>query len=65
MATDETLGSWLRQKRNDKELGLREAAARAGITHGYLSQLESDKVRSRRPRCCTGSPMPTTSRSCC
>ena len=50
MATDETLGSWLRQKRNDKELGLREAAARAGITHGYLSQLESDKVKEPAPQ---------------
>jgi transcriptional regulator with XRE-family HTH domain/Zn-dependent peptidase ImmA (M78 family) len=50
MATDETLGSWLRQKRTEKELGLREAAARAGITHGYLSQLESEKVKEPAPQ---------------
>lgn len=50
MATDETLGSWLRQKRMEKELGLREAATRAGITHGYLSQLESNKVKEPAPQ---------------
>jgi transcriptional regulator with XRE-family HTH domain len=50
MGADETLGSWLRQKRNEKELGLREAAASAGITHGYLSQLESDKVKEPAPQ---------------
>lgn len=50
MAEDETLGSWLRQKRVNKDLGLREAAARAGITHGYLSQLETDKVKEPAPQ---------------
>lgn len=50
MTAEETLGSWLRQKRNEKQFGLREAAARAGITHGYLSQLESDKVKEPAPQ---------------
>lgn len=50
MATNETLGSRLRQKRIEKDLGLREAAGRAGITHGYLSQLESDKVKEPAPQ---------------
>jgi transcriptional regulator with XRE-family HTH domain len=50
MATNETLGSRLRQKRIEKDLGLREAATRAGITHGYLSQLESDKVKEPAPQ---------------
>lgn len=50
MATNETLGSRLRDKRMEKEMGLREAAARAGMTHGYLSQLESDKVKEPAPQ---------------
>ena len=50
MAANETLGSRLRQLRNKKDLGLREAATRAGITHGYLSQIESDKVKEPAPQ---------------
>ncbi|MFL5961796.1 MAG: helix-turn-helix domain-containing protein [Gaiellaceae bacterium] len=50
MATNETLGSRLRQLRVGKGLGLREAAALAGITHGYLSQIESDKIKEPAPQ---------------
>jgi transcriptional regulator with XRE-family HTH domain len=45
-----TLGARLRDLRIDKDLGLREAAAKAGITHGYLSQIESDKVKEPAPQ---------------
>lgn len=50
MAGETTLGARLRQLRLDKGLGLREAAAKAGITHGYLSQIESDKIREPAPQ---------------
>lgn len=50
MAVTETLGSRLRQLRDEKGLGLREAATRAGITHGYLSQIESDKIKEPAPQ---------------
>jgi transcriptional regulator with XRE-family HTH domain len=50
MAANETLGSRLRKKRIEKDLGLREAATLAGITHGYLSQIESDKVKEPAPQ---------------
>ncbi|HCU48412.1 MAG TPA: hypothetical protein DGG94_01015 [Micromonosporaceae bacterium] len=47
--TDMTLGTRLRQLRTAKGLGLREAAALAGINHGYLSQLERDEVAQPAP----------------
>jgi transcriptional regulator with XRE-family HTH domain len=50
MAANETLGSRLRQLRVERGFGLREAATRAGITHGYLSQIESDKVKEPAPQ---------------
>jgi transcriptional regulator with XRE-family HTH domain len=50
VAKTETLGSRLRELRISRGLGLREAAAKAGITHGYLSQIESDKVKEPAPQ---------------
>ena len=50
MADRETLGARLRRLRVSQGLGLREAAAKAGITHGYLSQIESDKIREPAPQ---------------
>jgi transcriptional regulator with XRE-family HTH domain len=50
MAANETLGGRLRQLRTDKGLGVREAAGKAGITHGYLSQIESGKIREPAPQ---------------
>lgn len=49
MTDETTLGARLRQLRTDKGLGLREAAALAGINHGYLSQLERDEVAQPAP----------------
>lgn len=50
MGERETLGARLRQLRLEKGLGVREAAAKAGITHGYLSQIESDKIKEPAPQ---------------
>jgi len=50
MGDGETLGARLRQLRQEKGLGLREAATKAGINHGYLSQIESDKIREPAPQ---------------
>jgi transcriptional regulator with XRE-family HTH domain len=50
MAEETTLAASLRQLRLDRGLGLREAATKAGITHGYLSQIESDKIREPAPQ---------------
>ena len=50
MKESEALGARLRHLRIEKELGLREAAVKAGITHGYLSQIESGKVKAPAPR---------------
>lgn len=50
MTESETLGARLRDLRGQKGLGLREAATKAGITHGYLSQIESDKVKEPAPQ---------------
>jgi transcriptional regulator with XRE-family HTH domain len=43
------LGTRLRQLRSSKGLGLREAATRAGINHGYLSQLERATISQPTP----------------
>ena len=40
MATDDSLGSRLRDARTAQSLSLTEVAARAGISKAYLSQLE-------------------------
>lgn len=40
MATDDSLGSRLRQARTAQSLSLTETATRAGISKAYLSQLE-------------------------
>lgn len=50
MSDGETLGTRLRELRTKKGLGLREAAGTAGITHGYLSQIESDKINEPAPQ---------------
>jgi transcriptional regulator with XRE-family HTH domain len=50
MADKKSLGSRLRELRTERGLGLREAASEAGITHGYLSQIESDKVKEPAPQ---------------
>lgn len=42
--------TYLRKLRQAKGLGLREAAARAGLNHGYLSQLERGRVAQPSPR---------------
>jgi transcriptional regulator with XRE-family HTH domain len=47
--TEKTLGARLRELRTTKGLGLREAAARAGLNHGYLSQLERDDIAQPAP----------------
>jgi transcriptional regulator with XRE-family HTH domain len=48
--TDQTLGARLRQLRTKKGLSVREAAARAGLNHGYLSQLERDDIAQPAPQ---------------
>jgi transcriptional regulator with XRE-family HTH domain len=40
----------LRKLRRARGLGLREAAIRAGINHGYLSQLERGKIATPSPK---------------
>jgi transcriptional regulator with XRE-family HTH domain len=47
--TEKTLGARLREVRTKQGLGLREAAARAGLNHGYLSQLERDDIAQPAP----------------
>lgn len=41
---------YLRELRKARGLGLREAAARAGLNHGYLSQLERGRIAQPAPR---------------
>ncbi len=43
------LGAQLRERREGKGLGLREVAAAAGVTHGYLSQLEREAITQPAP----------------
>ena len=50
MADSNTLGAKLHDVRIQNGLGLREAAAKAGMTHGYLSQIEADKVKEPAPQ---------------
>jgi len=47
--TRATLGKRLRDLRLGKDIGLRQAATKAGINHGYLSQLERDEVSNPSP----------------
>jgi transcriptional regulator with XRE-family HTH domain len=44
-----TLGKRLREVRQSRGLSLREAATRAGVNHGYLSQLEHGEVAEPSP----------------
>lgn len=44
-----TLGERLREVRESRGSSLREAAARAGVNHGYLSQLEHGEVAEPSP----------------
>jgi len=43
------LGEELRKVREEDGLGLREVATRAGVTHGYLSQLERGEITNPAP----------------
>jgi transcriptional regulator with XRE-family HTH domain len=43
------LGTRLRELREEKGLGLREVAKKAGVNHGYLSQLERGEVTAPAP----------------
>ena len=47
MPMTESLGKYLKRLREDRQLSLREAAKRAGVSSGYLSQVEGEK-RGRR-----------------
>jgi transcriptional regulator with XRE-family HTH domain len=46
---DDGLGAKLRKHREDNDLGLREVAKKAGVNHGYLSQLERADVSEPAP----------------
>lgn len=41
----EKLGDRLRRRRNDKKLGLREAAGKLGISPTYLSRIETNEEK--------------------
>jgi transcriptional regulator with XRE-family HTH domain len=47
--SDDGLGAKLRELRENKGLGLREVAKKAGVNHGYLSQLERGEVSEPAP----------------
>jgi transcriptional regulator with XRE-family HTH domain len=42
----ETLGQRIRRKRDDKQLGLREAARHLGISPAYLSRIETGEEKT-------------------
>ena len=44
-----TLGEELKALRNQKKLSLRQVEEKVGVTNGYLSLLENDKVRQPSP----------------
>lgn len=44
-----SLGEELRRVRGENGLGLREVALKAGVTHGYLSQLERGEIAQPAP----------------
>lgn len=44
-----TIGKFLKEARNDKNLSLRAVEAETGISNAYLSQLESDKINEPSP----------------
>jgi transcriptional regulator with XRE-family HTH domain len=46
---EDDLGPKLRELREEKGLGLREVAKKAGVNHGYLSQLERGEVSEPAP----------------
>src|SRR5690606_39507584 len=46
MATEnKTIGKILKEARELKRISLREVEAQSGISNGYLSQLENDKIK--------------------
>lgn len=45
----ETLGSVLKQRRQELRYSLREVAEKAGISNPYLSQIENHKITSPSP----------------
>jgi transcriptional regulator with XRE-family HTH domain len=47
---DETLGPYLKGLREDAGLTLRDVESRCGISNGYLSLLEHDKVKEPSPK---------------
>ena len=49
MSDENGLGTRLRELRQEKDLGLREVAAKAEVNHGYLSQLERGEVAQPAP----------------
>jgi transcriptional regulator with XRE-family HTH domain len=49
MSEETDLGTRLRQLRTEKGLGLRDVARKAGVNHGYLSQLERGDVAEPAP----------------
>jgi HTH-type transcriptional regulator, competence development regulator len=49
MTVAETLGALLRQQREANALTLRDVEDLTGLSNGYLSLLENDKVRQPRP----------------
>jgi transcriptional regulator with XRE-family HTH domain len=38
---EESFGAWLRRRRQEENLTLRELAEKLGVTHPYLSQVEN------------------------
>jgi transcriptional regulator with XRE-family HTH domain len=44
-----TIGAFLRQKRTEKNLSLRDVEAAVGISNAYLSQLENDYIKKPSP----------------
>jgi HTH-type transcriptional regulator, competence development regulator len=50
VADGQTFGAFLRALREDAGLTLREAEARCGVSNGYLSLLEHDRVKEPSPR---------------
>ena len=45
----ETLGALVRRQREARALTLRDVEERTGLSNGYLSLLENDKVRQPKP----------------
>ena len=50
MADGQSFGAFLRALREDAGLTLREVETRCGVSNGYLSLLEHDRVKEPSPR---------------